>query len=265
MAFLDRDGKQLYFEHYPGRGPTVMLVHGWGTGSRIWDVVTAALCDAGYGVVVFDQRGCAASDKDFGEVTISASASDVCALANALDLSKLVLCGWSIGGAISAAALDELGERCVGLISVCGAMPRFTAADDFPGMPPGTAAGLVKQLRAGRATFLAGLAASSVVREVDDADIEKMRWLMSQSSPAAEGALLDLDTLDLRQALSSTDVPVLFVSGGKDTIVPADIQHAASRLVRRGELDDFADCGHTPFIEDPERFCAALLSFVEQF
>ena len=76
MGMLTREaGRQIYFEHYAGRGPTVVLSHGWGMGCRAWDDTIARLTDRGHAVVAYDHRGCGRSDKDFADVSIDALGS----------------------------------------------------------------------------------------------------------------------------------------------------------------------------------------------
>jgi pimeloyl-ACP methyl ester carboxylesterase len=80
MAYLAvADDRKIYFEHYPGKGLPVLLIHGWGMSCRIWDTTLVALQDAGHAVVSFDQRGCGSSDKDFPEISIEQSAADAAA------------------------------------------------------------------------------------------------------------------------------------------------------------------------------------------
>jgi len=66
----------IHYEHHniqtAGRErPTVVLAHGWGMSTRIWDDTTAWLIDEGYPVLSFDERNCGVSDKDFVDVSIA--------------------------------------------------------------------------------------------------------------------------------------------------------------------------------------------------
>ncbi|MGW8202244.1 alpha/beta fold hydrolase [Sphingomonas bisphenolicum] len=263
MAYLDADGGRLYYEHHRQGPVTVLLVHGWGTSTRIWDGVSAALLDAGHSVVSFDQRGCGQSDKDFPSVTIEAGGRDIVRLAEHLNLSQVILCGWSIGGALAMAAVPGMKDRCIGVISTCGATPAFAAKDDFPGAPAGAAAGMVSQLRADRFNFLAWMADNSVAIDVGAPALEAMRISFFQAAHSADSALLDLDTLDQRDILSALAVPFLAISGSKDILVDPAIQQAAADLAPHGEIEIFANSGHCPLIEEPARYRERLLRFID--
>ena len=257
------DGKQIYFEQYPGSKVSVLLIHGWGTSNRIWDTTLVALQDAGHGVVSYDQRGCGQSDKDFSDVSIAAAAKDAVAVLDEGRIDRVVINGWSLGGAIAVETADLLGERCAGVILTTGATPRAAQSDDFPyGNPEGATAETVQALRADRANFLYELSKSVFAQPPSDAVIAWMWSAFMQASPSADEALLELDTLDQREMLASLDVPVLSIVGGKDPIVSPDIERYAAECATHGRVEEFAECAHAPFIEDGPRYRDAVLDFL---
>ncbi len=131
MGYLAReDGKQVYFEDYGTGDQAVVLVHGWGMNLRVWDYSLPALVAAGHRVVLIDHRGCGESSKDFADMGIDAIAGDVVALVEHLGLNKVVLNGWSLGGAVVVAAASRLAARCAGLVLTCGATQCVSMASD---------------------------------------------------------------------------------------------------------------------------------------
>ena len=125
--------RQIHFEHYGGGSkPTVVLSHGWGMGCRVWDNTVARLVDAGHGVVIYDQRCCGQSDKDFADVSIEALGADLAALCRHLRLAAPVLNGWSLGGAVAVDAAARLGNEVGGLVLTGGATPRYTQGGGLP-------------------------------------------------------------------------------------------------------------------------------------
>jgi len=262
-----RKGSVYYEHHMAPTGaarPTVVLAHGWGMSSRIWDDTTAWLLDQGYGVVCFDQRNCGHSDKDFGDVSIDALGNDLVALVNHLGLQKVVLNGWSLGGAVVVAASAALGSELAGLISTCGATPRYTQADGFPhGGTGDDVAGTVAALRADRINFLHGLYTEGAFAKPVSAAVKAQAHAIAlQASPAADaslGALADVDQRDIMQALS---VPALMITGSADGVVDPAIGEFAANLCPNGTLAVMDGCGHTPFIEDPDAYRSAVGRFL---
>jgi non-heme chloroperoxidase len=90
-------------------------------------------------------------------------------------------------------------------------------------------------------------------------------WMWSifmQTSPAADRALAQLDALDQRETLRLLDCPLLAIVGGKDVFVAPDIGRQAAKLARRGQLAEFPECGHAPFIEDGPRYRQVVVDFL---
>ena len=264
MGSLQGDsGKEVYFEHHPGER-TVALSHGWGMGCRVWDDTTAALIDAGFGVVAYDHRCCGASDNDFADVSIEALGGDLALLCRHLRLEWPVLIGWSLGGAVVVDAAVRLGAGLAGLVLTGGATPRYTRTAGFPhGGSAEDVAAAVSALRIDRVNFLRSLYFDGVfAADVSEAVKQHCWWIALQASPAADASLGALANLDQRAAMASLDCPALVVAGEVDEVVPAEIARVAADTLTDAELVVFEGCGHAPFLEDRARYHAALLGFL---
>jgi pimeloyl-[acyl-carrier protein] methyl ester esterase len=266
VAHLAVEGdRRIYFEHYPGaREVTVVLSHGWGMACRVWDNTTACLQDAGVGVVAYDHRNCGRSDKDFRDVSISALGDDVVALCDHLGLGGVVVNGWSLGGVVVTDAAAKLGDRLAGLILTAAASPRYTQADGFPyGGQPEDVTATVAALRADRVNFLRTLYyEGAYAKDVGEA-VKNWCWQISlQASPGADASLGALANVDYREAMTQIAAPALVYVGALDGVADPGIGRTAAELLPNGRLVEMADCGHTPFLEDPEAYHRALLEFL---
>ena len=56
-------------------------------------------------------------------------------------------------------------------------------------------------------------------------------------------------------------MPVLFIHGKQDVVLPAKDSVAAAALTPKARIVLFDDCGHTPQIEKPSAFNAELTRF----
>jgi pimeloyl-[acyl-carrier protein] methyl ester esterase len=265
MAVIKRDGRDVYYEDHGSGTRTVLLLHGWGMSLRVWDAVLLALLEQGYRVVLMDHRGCGGSAKDFDDVGIEAIASDALALVDELGLERVVLNGWSLGGAVAVAAAQRLGERCEGLVLTCAASPIYVQKADLAlGGTPEDMAATVKALEEDRITFLSGLSQAVCARPVDPA-LEHWMWrIFTEASPRAIATLAELGPLDQREMLAGLTVPILSFVGGQDGFVAPDICRWVADNNPTARTVEFPDCGHAPFIEEREAYIDALGSFLRE-
>ncbi len=265
MAFLEvESGQNIYYEHYRGSGPPVVLVHGWGMSVRCWDLTLPALLNAGHEVVALDHRGCGHSDKDFADVSTASIASDVVKLIKSTGLDHPVVVAWSFGCAVSAEAAGQLGDAVRGLVLVGPPTPRYTQAD---GYPHGGTAEIMEQtltaLRDTRPEFLKGLAQGVCHADVGENTIEWMWQSFMETSPRADDALRDLGVVDQRELLPTIQAPVLICSGVHDAVVDPAIATVCADLLPNARLVIFEGSGHAPFLEERELFNRELLAFVD--
>jgi len=269
MAYFNRASgdrtQQLYYEyHHQPSEFTVVLSHGFGMSSRVWDNTLSRLLNAGYAVLCYDQRCCGLSDKDFADVSVATQGDDLVALCNHLDLDAVVLNGWSFGGALVIDAGAKLGARLVAIVSTAGATPRYTQAEGF--RFGGTAADVqatVDALQQDRINFLHGLYFDGVFAVPVAQAVKQHCWQLAlAASPGADASLGALADLDQRDLMSELTCPGLFVVGGLDGVVVPDIGRYAAHLMPNGTLLELANCGHAPFLEDADAYHAGLLKFL---
>jgi non-heme chloroperoxidase len=265
VPYLAVEGeRKLYYEHYSGSGRPVVLIHGWGMGARCWDTTLAALLQNGNEVVVYDERGCARSDKDFTDWSVDAQGSDVVKLVEATGLVKPVLNGWSFGGAVAADAAAKLGANLGALVSTGGATPRYTSAPDWPhGGTVEDLAGTLGALATARVDTLMAVAQAVCKVDVGANTINWMWDMFLQTGPQVDRGLESLAQVEQRDLLRGLTVPVLLLAGRHDVFVPFGTAEAALGLLQHGRLVEFPECGHAPFLEDGPRYRSELLAFVD--
>lgn len=264
MAYLTREeGQSIYYEDYGKGANAVLLVHGWGMGMRAWDHSLPALTAAGYRVVALDHRGCGESDKDFADLGISAIAADAVALVEHLGLARVVINGWSLGGAVAVEAAALLAARCSGLVLTCAATPAYLQKGDFPhGGTDEALAETLAAMAADRVNFLAALSEGICASDVGP-HVHRWMWQMfMRSSPLAARTLAELGPLDQRAMLSALTVPILSIVGGKDAVVDPDVCRSVAQYNSGASLLEFEEAGHAPFIEEPERYNTELIRFL---
>lgn len=258
-----QEGKQVYYEDYGQGDSAVVLVHGWGMSVRAWDYTLPALRAAGLRVVMLDHRGCGNSDKDFADMGIDAIAGDVIDLVEHLGLQRVVLNGWSLGGAVVVAAASRLGDRCAGLVLTCGATPCYLQKPDYPhGGTEEAMAETLAAMAADRVNFLAALSAGVYASEVSQQVVDWTWNTFLQSSPEAASSLGELGPLDQRDMLSSLDIPILSYVGTQDAVVDPAVCRSVADYADNVTVVECAGSGHAPFIEEREKYNSELLGFI---
>lgn len=257
--------RSLYYEYYPASGPVVVLVHGWGLNSRAWDPTIDVLIGKGHAVLVFDQRACGQSDKDFKSAGIEDGAEDVLALLKALSIHEVVLNGWSQGGAVAVAAAARLGEACKGLVLTCAATPLYTDADDLTiGITDEVLAGMAASFRRDKVATALAVATGCFTAGRSAEDIAAVQRMFLQTGPMAIRTLEALGPLDQRAIMRGLPMPSLILAGAEDAVTPLVIAQTSHELIAGSRLVVLPDCAHVPMVEAYDQYHSELCSFVAE-
>lgn len=128
------DGRRLAYEEFGDpQGPPVFYFHGW-PGARVEFAANhGAAGRAGARVIAVDRPGIGRSDH-LHDRTVLGWADDVATLADALDIDRFVVCGFSFGGPYARACAYALPDRVIraGLISCLGAADSKEAVGVVP-------------------------------------------------------------------------------------------------------------------------------------
>src|ERR671916_2195217 len=87
---------ELYYEDH-GSGQPVVLIHGYPLDGHSWEKQSAALLAAGYRVITYDRRGFGQSSQPTIGYDYDTFAADLKVVLDTLDLSDVVLVGFSMG------------------------------------------------------------------------------------------------------------------------------------------------------------------------
>ena len=97
-----------------GKGPPLLLLHGWPEFWLTWEPVMARLADR-YSVFAPDLRGFGDSDKPLGPFGPDQHAADMLALTDALGLEQIGVIGHDVGGALMQPMARTAPQRMAGL------------------------------------------------------------------------------------------------------------------------------------------------------
>lgn len=246
-----------------GSGETLVLVHGWGMSSGVWDDMARSLA-RDHRVICVDLpgHGAAAAEAALGKLDVIADR-----LAASLPGSGGHLIAWSLGALPAIRCASRHPRRLRSLIMVAGT-PRFVTGPDWDcAMQPAVLEAFAADLRDDhRGTLNRFLALQ--FRGLPEAQglLRSLRARLLAESPASQALQEGLEMLrqtDLRPELSALSCPVGVILGARDNLVPAELAAALGALrpdLRVGLLEQ---AGHAPFLSRPTQFETMLRGFLQ--
>jgi pimeloyl-[acyl-carrier protein] methyl ester esterase len=249
-----------------GRGPDVVLLHGWAANLGVWDQLTNAL-SRNFRTICLDLPGHGKSDWDPQADTPAAQTWRVHETLAPIT-ERYSLLGWSLGGQFAldlAAAMPGAIENLI----LVNTSPRFLAA---PGWPYGTARALLRRLEQ-RLEFnrlqtiddFMALQVRGMPERTADRVLKVLRRVQRTHGPAHPEALANglqrLKNGDLRAAITQVRVPTLVIGGTHDRIIQPSASQALAALAA-GRYVEFKEAAHVPFLSHPKRFAQLVGEFM---
>ncbi|MGE5675268.1 MAG: alpha/beta fold hydrolase [Mycobacterium leprae] len=251
--------------HYTltGKGPTVVLLHGFPLNSGIWEHQVKDLSRS-YRVVTPDLPGFGVSPPPTGggSPTILQMAGSVLALMDHLKIRDFAVAGHSMGGYVALALYKQVPARIAGLGLICTqAVPDspearqnrliMVEAAQKDGAPAVAAAMLPK-------LFAPDVSAESpLYRQVE----EMVHWTSVEGICAALHAMADRP--DMRPLLAQITVPTLVLTGGADQAISPQRAECMAAHIDRAVLVRVPGAGHMPMLEQPEATSNALAEWLD--
>ena len=89
--------------------------------------------------------------------------------------------------------------------------------------------------------------------------------IASRPEPDPEALAVGLNlllTVDLRSSLQQLDLPVLWLLGERDTLVPASLADEIKKRLPKATIHTIARCAHAPFLSHADETVTALNRFL---
>lgn len=240
MPFITVPGQsgpdvELHYEDF-GAGKPVVLIHGWPLSARSWEGQVPALIESGYRVISYDRRGFGESSQPWNGYDYDTFAADLKAVLDTLDLTEVILIGFSMGGGELARYVGTYGtDRISKLVFASAVPPYLWKSDDNPegGVDGELAAWFNDGITGDRPAFLktflsmfftAGAPSADNKPLVSDEQIAYNLHIAEAASP--KGTLdctVAFATTDFRDDLTKITVPTLVIHGDSDVIVPIEV------------------------------------------
>ena len=267
MASRPFDGLRIRYRDSGGPGLPVLLSSGIGGSLEFFEPQVAALGDR-HRLIAWDYPGHGLSDDGPGIVEPDSLAAFALRFLDALGIERALLVGNSLGGTIAIRMAGLAPGRVAGLVLAAPAMtgPEVFVPFRVMSLPllgevlnrPGKKA-VEMQIKG---IFHPGFTPSPALHQVITRNV--MRAGASKGLLAFLRATLTLRGIKprywqrSREILAAIACPVVFVHGRDDVVLPVAQSIACKDLTPGASLEIFESCGHTPQIEQAERFNALL-------
>ncbi|MGC9420982.1 pimeloyl-ACP methyl ester esterase BioH [Vibrio sp.] len=255
----------LYWQ-VQGKGPDLVLVHGWGMNGAVWQQACEQL-QANFRVHVVDLPG-------YGH-SAGCHAEDLAQIAQALVRQaprQAIWLGWSLGGLVATYMAINYPDYVVQLITVASS-PKFAAAKPnepaWRGIKPDVLTAFTQQLLVDfHPTVERFLALQAMGSPSARQDIKQLKQaILSRPAPNPEALRAGLNILantDLRAPLTELSIPILRLYGRLDGLVPVYIAQPLNALMPTSAVHIFQCSAHAPFLTELDDFCQQIIRFANQ-
>lgn len=250
-----------------GRGPALVLIHGWGMNSTVWQPIIKKLSKF-YRLHLVDLPGMGLSET-MQPYTLNSLAEIV---ADQLPDGVNVL-GWSLGGQVALRiALDQ--PEIVKKLVLVGTTPCFVNVDTITTRPywhAGVNASVFEKFSSNVATdyqktmmhfltlqCLGSKTATKALRQLK----KQFETMPVPSSHTLMSALDILLETDLRAEVPNIMQPTFVIHGDKDSLAPVAAANWLAQHIQHALIRVISGASHAPFISHAEEFGDALLNFL---
>ena len=250
-------GQKIHYVE-AGTGPTVILLHGLGGSTQVWQLNVAALAEK-YHVVAPDQIGFGKSDKPLVNYRIRTYVDFLDQFCKQLKIERASLVGNSMGGWIATAFTAAFPDRVDKLVLVDAAgyaPPKDLDTRTFYGLNPTTREGmkvLVAKVFYNKLFLTDAAIDQSIAARLAAGDGYTINSI-------TESIIRGEDFLD--GTVKTIKRPTLLIWGRQDGLVPVAEGERFNKDIAGSKLVVFDQCGHMPQIEKPGEFNTAVIKFL---
>lgn len=253
---------QPYIESH-GHGEDLVLLHGWGLHSGIWELLLEDLSKH-FRVHLIDLPGFGRSPIPSAEYSLDLLTEQVLKVAPA----NAHYLGWSLGGVVATNIALEFSERVTSLVTVASS-PRFVQTENWPSaMKANVMDSFCRFLEEDyQGTIIRFLAIQAMGSETQKDDIKFLKDTVfvhgTPATKALRGGLAMLNDIDLRERLSELTMPRLRLYGRLDSLVPNKTAEEVKMLDPDSDFKIYPKASHAPFLTNRSEFTEDVINFLQ--
>jgi len=245
-----------------GQGPNLVLIHGWGMHSAVWQPVIKKLSRL-FTLHLVDLPGMGFS-RPIEPCHLHAMAEN---LAEILPPNSDIV-GWSLGGQVAMRIALDYPEMVRRLVLV-GSTPSFVNKSDWQfGMSPDIFSSFAQSVNADYQKTMTQFLTLQCMGSKDARSTVKLlrKKFAERPIPSTQNLQKALQILldnDLRSEIEFLRKPTLLIHGDRDSLVPVQAAHWMMQQLPMGYLRVVAGSSHAPFLSHQVQFIETLTQFLE--
>ena len=256
------NGIKMAFDDH-GKGPAVILIHGFPFNRRMWTPQISFLAENGFRVIAPDLRGFGESEAGEKPFSIRTFSEDVCRLMKHLGIGRAVLVGMSLGGEVVLDLLRRHPRKVVATTILAPMTPLEDAEEQFRYL---SFAELVREGH--RQTAIDGLCQWFFPKEMSLQSqdmVNNVRQLMESvdSQTLAKGMTFCAEQQKWMERGERHNVPSLVLTGEKDHLSPPQKSETLAKLLPIGRRQVLREAGHMLNVEAAQDLNQYLLGFLK--
>ncbi|MFT5251924.1 MAG: non-heme chloroperoxidase [Flavobacteriales bacterium] len=221
--------------------------------------------------IAYDRRGFGKSDRPWKSYDYDTLADDLNEVITQLNLEKVVLVGFSMGGGEIARYIGKYGtEKIAKIVFISSVTPYMLKTDEnVEGVAKETFNDMVEKILEDRPVFLADFGKTFFGVSMINQSISKplLKWnqmlCLNSSANATVDCLRSFSETDFRNDLKKIDIPVLIIHGDADETVPIDVSgNKTAALLPEADYIVYNGAPHGLFLTEKEKLNTDLLNFI---
>jgi len=249
-----------------GKGPAVVLIHGFGSALDTWDLLAPQLVKAGRRAISLDLKGFGWTDRPEGDYSPTAQAVLVISLLDKLGVDKFAIVAHSWGSSVSLQIALMVPERVTRL----ALFDAWAYEEQLPTTFYWARAPLIGEIIYGvfydqlpemkleSAFFDKRFVTQKLVDDVERA------YERPGTKAAALAAVRGMRYAEVQKRYSSIRQPVMLMYGREDVATPVSFGERLVTQLPNATLEVFPRCGHLPMIEAAAATTTRVLRFLEE-
>jgi len=257
--FIDLEGNKIRYLETGHSKSTLILVHGLGASAERW-FRAIPYFEKDYRLIVPDLIGFGYSDKPVVDYTTDFFSDFLKKFIDSVGVEKPNIIGSSLGGQVTAEyASKNTNIKKLILVSPSGVMKQSTPALDAYIM----AALYPNEANAKNAFEMMEGSGLEVDPSIVEGFIERMK--LPNAKMAFMSTILGLKNSEIiTNKLKSINVPTLIIWGSSDPVIPINHADGFVSSIKDCRFYRMDNCGHTPYVQDPEGFAKIVLNFLDE-